>query len=205
MTSNTSRSNNTPFPIPDTSSPSRKAPSRTTGSAEIFRIHALQKCFCCVSCKRFPPFVYLNQKINDPPNSRYRGRFLVQQLGGRVFVFETLQTHTRMGRSVFPLQNEDKGTVFLGLLATRLTGLHAFRLMYFKRALSLAYNRVRGFVHKQDLIIGNLTTPVTFCVQNRRLRELDSRRDRCSTHPFTRRDALSVFSAVADLRLDGPC
>ena len=66
------------------------------------------------------------------------------------------------------------GHVFLGLLVTRLTGLHAFRLMYFKRALSLAssnklfsfsVNRVRGFVHHQDLIIGNLTTPVTVGVQ----------------------------------------
>ena len=71
------------------------------------------------------------------------------------------------------------GHVFLGLLVTRLTGLHAFRLMYFKRALSLAsseqalfilsqprpHNRVRGFVQHQNLIIGNLTAPVTVDVQ----------------------------------------
>ena len=53
-------------------------------------------------------------------------------------MFEALQTHTRMGRSVFPFQNEYNGTVFLDLLVTWLTGFHAFRLMYFQRALSLA-------------------------------------------------------------------
>ena len=30
-------------------------------------------------------------------------------------MFETLQTHTRMGRSVFPLQNENNGTCLLGV------------------------------------------------------------------------------------------
>ena len=164
-------------------------------NSEIFHIHALQKCVCCVSCKRFPP------------------------LGGRVFVFETLQTHTRMGRSVFPLENEYNGTCLLGVACNRLDWSPRIPIdVLQKRALSLASSnklfsfsvnrdhtiRVRGFVHKQDLIIGNLTTPVTVCT-NRRLRDLDTRRDRCSTHPFSGRDALSVFSAVADLRLDGPC
>ena len=59
--------------------------------------------------------MYQNQKDERPPNSRHRGRFLVQQLGGRVFVFETLQTHTRMSRSVLPLQNEHNGTCLLGV------------------------------------------------------------------------------------------
>ena len=71
------------------------------------------------------------------------------------------------------------GHVFLVLLVTRLTGLHAFRLMYCKKSIILGvikqalfildqprpHNRVRGFVHKQDLIIENLTTPVTVGVQ----------------------------------------
>ena len=43
------------------------------------------------------------------------------------------------------------GHVFLGLLVTRLTGLHGFRLMYFKRALSSASsNKLFSFSVNRD-------------------------------------------------------
>ena len=94
-------------------------------------------------------------------------------------MFETLQTHTRMSRSVFPLQNEYNGTSLPGVACNPLDWspripidvlLKSLILGVIKQTLFILgqprpHNRVRGFVHKQDLIIGNLTAPITFGVQ----------------------------------------
>ena len=103
----------------------------------------------------------------------------MQQLGGRVFVFETLQTHTRMSRSVLPLQNEHNGTCLLGVACIPLDWSPRIPIDVLQKSLILGvieqalfilgqprlHIRVRGFVHHEDLIVGNLTTPVTVGVQ----------------------------------------
>ena len=94
-------------------------------------------------------------------------------------MFETLQTHTRMSRSVLPFENEHNGTCLLGVACNPLDWSPRIPIDVLQKSLVLGvieqalfmlgqprpHNRVRGFVHHQDLIIGNLTTPVTVDVQ----------------------------------------
>ena len=65
----------------------------------------------------------------------------------------------------FHLRANTMGHVFLGLLETRLTGLHAFRLMYFKRALSLASsNKLFSFSVNRDqtiVVVDLFTTKIS--------------------------------------------
>ena len=85
----------------------------------------------------------------------------MHHLVGRVFVFETLQTHKRLGRSVFPIQNEHNGTRLLGVACNPLVWSSRIPIDVLQKSLILGVikqalfilgqprpqNRVRGCVH----------------------------------------------------------